>query len=69
LAGNEVNHPMYSTSIGLIINGYKLSLESGQLSKKQKKVRKMGKIEKPAFITSFLSNLGNMFEEKDEKMN
>lgn len=65
---NELNHPMYSTSIGLIIKGYEHSLEAGSLIKKTRKGKKPGKGDKPALITSFLSNLGRMFEENDEKM-
>ena len=65
---NELNHPMYSTSIGLIIKGYEHSMEAGSLIKKTRKGKKPGKGDKPALITSFLSNLGRMFEENDEKM-
>lgn len=60
---SDVNQPIYSTSIGLILKAYEYIEEFGQDSRKSEKI---GDI--TATFSSFFSNLGKIFDEKDDVM-
>jgi hypothetical protein len=58
----EINHPMYSTGIGLILKGYE-KFENENISEVEK-----SNINKKKPFDSFLKKIGDFFEEKDMQM-
>ncbi len=71
---DDVNHPMYSTSIGLVLKGYeylrnKFGLEGEHLSDEQKEKKERGEsVEKEKFIDRWKKTLTEIFAENDAKM-
>ncbi|MFC2097215.1 cell division protein FtsA [Bacteroidota bacterium] len=64
----EINQPMYSTSIGLILKGYEILEENGSDRKKMRKTNKLKSGDKTNIISSIKTQLEKIFEDKDEEM-